>query len=127
MRLEKEESEMRKQLKRQQEEEEKEQRRKEKEEAESKKRLALQKQASLMERFLKKNKANSTCQNGGAVSKQLTSDQSPNRVERISGPVTVPMDSVLTVSEGIDAEDIWKWVHPFPICHGYLVNYSCFR
>ncbi|XP_022864541.1 chromatin assembly factor 1 subunit FAS1-like [Olea europaea var. sylvestris] len=107
-RLEKEESEMRKQLKRQQEEAEKEQRRKEKEEAESKKRLALQKQTSLMERFLKKNKANSTCQNGGAVSKQLTSDQSPNRVERISGPVTVPMDSVLTVSEGIDAEDIWK-------------------
>ncbi|CAI9772390.1 unnamed protein product [Fraxinus pennsylvanica] len=107
-RLEKEESEMRKQLKRQQEESEKEQRRKEKEEAESKKRLALQKQASLMERFLKKNKTNSTSQNGGAASKQETSDQSPKRVERISGPVTVPMDSILTVGEGIDAEDIWK-------------------
>ncbi|KAL2549348.1 Chromatin assembly factor 1 subunit FAS1 [Forsythia ovata] len=107
-RLEKEESETRKQLKRQQEEAEKEQRRKEKEEAESKRRLALQKQASLMERFLKKNKANPTSENDGAASKQVTSDQSPNRVERMTEPVTVAMDSLLTLGEGIDAEDILK-------------------
>ncbi|PWA99011.1 chromatin assembly factor-1 [Artemisia annua] len=59
------EIEMKKQLKKQQEEaekEEKEQRRREKEEAEQKKQLALQKQASVLERFLKKSKSSSPAQ-----------------------------------------------------------------
>ncbi|XP_022893059.1 chromatin assembly factor 1 subunit FAS1-like isoform X1 [Olea europaea var. sylvestris] len=108
LRLEKEESEMRKQLKRQQEEAEKERRRKEKEESELKKQLSLRKQASLMERFLKKNRTNSTSQNGSTAIKQVISEQSPNSVERMSGPITVAMDSVLTLGEGFDEEDIWK-------------------
>ncbi|KAL0452245.1 UNVERIFIED_CONTAM: Chromatin assembly factor 1 subunit FAS1 [Sesamum latifolium] len=59
-RRQKEENDMQKQLKRQQEDAEKDQRRREKEEAEMRKQLALQKQASLMERFLKRNKTDST-------------------------------------------------------------------
>ena len=50
---EKEEAELRKQLKRKQDEAEREQRRREKEEAELKKQRSVQKQASIMERFLK--------------------------------------------------------------------------
>ncbi|GAB2211862.1 hypothetical protein Droror1_Dr00025200 [Drosera rotundifolia] len=53
---EKEESEIKRQLKRKQEEAERDQRRREKEEAERKKQRSIQKQASIMESFLKKRK-----------------------------------------------------------------------
>lgn len=105
-RREKEEYEMQKQLKRQQGEAEKDKKRKGKEEAELKKQLALQRQASLMERFLKKNKT-TTSQHGNSLNK-ATTPESSNMVERKFESVTVDMDSVLAQNVGIEAEDIWK-------------------
>ncbi|PIN20400.1 Chromatin assembly factor-I [Handroanthus impetiginosus] len=107
-RREKEENDLQRQLKRQQEEAEKEQRRKEKEEAELKKQLALKKQASLMERFLKKAKTNSSSQNDGSVNKATTSGSSSNTLERVSESVTLAMDSVLTQNGRVEVEDMWK-------------------
>ncbi|OMO57564.1 Chromatin assembly factor 1 subunit A [Corchorus capsularis] len=72
-RREREDAELRKQLRKQQEEAEKEQRRREKEEAELKKQLSIQKQASIMERFLKKCKT------------------SPSQIEQSSNPSTCPL------------------------------------
>ncbi|KAL0302919.1 UNVERIFIED_CONTAM: Chromatin assembly factor 1 subunit FAS1 [Sesamum radiatum] len=105
-RRQKEEYEMQKQLKRQQEEAEKDQKRKEKEDAELKKQLALQKQASLMERFLKKDKTTSPHDN--FLNKATASVSYSNMVERKSESVTVDMDSVLAQNVGVEAEDIWK-------------------
>ncbi|KAK4436092.1 Chromatin assembly factor 1 subunit FAS1 [Sesamum alatum] len=107
-RRQKEEIDMQKQLKRQQEEAEKDQRRREKEEAEMRKQLALQKQASLMERFLKKNKNDSTSQNDSSMSKATTSWSSSNMLDRTSESVTLAMDSVLVQNGGLEVEDIWK-------------------
>uniref|UniRef100_A0A5B6YTU5 Putative chromatin assembly factor 1 subunit FAS1 n=1 Tax=Davidia involucrata TaxID=16924 RepID=A0A5B6YTU5_DAVIN len=107
-RREKEESEMRKQLRRQQEEAEKDQRRQEKEESELKKQLSLQKQASLMERFLKRSKNNSTCQNDQSATKSTTSDSTPNRSEKMRVSVSQTMDCALSLKEGINTEDIRK-------------------
>ncbi|CAG7903868.1 unnamed protein product [Brassica rapa] len=59
---EKEEAESRKRIKKQQDESEKEQKRREKEQAELKKQLGVQKQASIMERFLKRSKDTSSTQ-----------------------------------------------------------------
>lgn len=107
-RREKEEIEMQKQLKRQQEEAEKDQRRREKEEAESRKRLVLQKQASLMERFLKKNKTSSSFQNDSSTNKAFASGPSFNMLGRNSESITLAMDNVLAHNNGIEVEDIWK-------------------
>ncbi|KAI3470376.1 hypothetical protein Pfo_027039 [Paulownia fortunei] len=107
-RREKEENDIQKQLKRQQEEAEKDQRRKEKEEAELRKYLALQKQASLMERFLKRNKTNLSSQNDSSTNKATTSGSSSNMLERMSESVTLAMDSVLAQHGGIEVEDIWN-------------------
>lgn len=107
-RFEKEEIEMQKQLKRQQEQAEKDQRRREKEEAESRKQLVLRKQASLMERFLKRNKTGSSLQNDSLVSKATTSGSSFIMPERNSGSVTLSMDTVMAQNKGIEVDDIWK-------------------
>ncbi|XP_059628604.1 chromatin assembly factor 1 subunit FAS1 isoform X4 [Cornus florida] len=116
-RREKEESEMRKHLRRQQEEVEKDLRRREKEEAELKKQLALQKQASIMERFLKRSKNNSTSQNGQSSSKATTSNPSPNRSENMPESITMSMDYALALKNEINTEDIHNQVvgprHPF--------------
>lgn len=105
-RREKEESEMKKLIKRNQEEAEKDQRRKEKEEAETKKQLALQKQASLMERFLRKGKTNPATKNDQPPSD--ATDSSPERDKEKPESVTPAMDSVLSMNSEIKAEDIWK-------------------
>lgn len=107
-RREREESEMQKQLKRQQEEAEKEQRRREKEEAELKKQRAIQKQASIMERFVKRNKNNSISQNDQSSIKATTSDSSPNQSEKMLESVTLMMDLALSSKVGIDREEIRK-------------------
>ncbi|XP_011077120.1 chromatin assembly factor 1 subunit FAS1 isoform X3 [Sesamum indicum] len=106
-RREKEEYEMQKQLKRQQEEAEKDLKRKEKEEAELKEQLALQKQASLMERFLKKNKT-TTFPHDNFLNKAPAFVSYSNMVERKSESVTIEMDTVLAQNVGVEAEDIWK-------------------
>lgn len=120
-RFEKEEIEMQKQLKRQQEQAEKDQRRREKEEAGSRKQLVLQKQASLMERFLKRNKTSSSLQTDSLASKATTSGSSFITPERNSGSVTLSMDTVMAQNKGIEVEDIWKLVTftllPFYVCN----------
>lgn len=107
-RREKEESELRKHQRRQQEEAEKEQRRREKEEAELKKQLSLKKQASLMERFLKRSKNNSTCQNDQSSTKATLPDSSSNESENISESVTLSMDHALSLTNNANVEDIHK-------------------
>lgn len=108
-RREKEENEKQKQIKREQEEAEKDQRRKEKEEAELRKQIAIQKQASLMESFLKRNKASSSSQNGSSMKEASTAKLSCNIPERMSWSVTQSMDSVLAQKGGIEVEDIWRF------------------
>ncbi|KAL3653980.1 hypothetical protein CASFOL_003661 [Castilleja foliolosa] len=106
-RRDKEESEVQKQLKRQQEEAEKDKKRKENEKAELKKQLALQKQASLMEQFLKSKKATITSQQVNSLNK--TTSKSPCTTdERKSEAVPIKMDSVLAKNAGIKVEAIWK-------------------
>ena len=107
-RREREESEMQKQLKKQQEEAEKEQRRREKEEAVLKKQRAIQKQASIMERFVKRNKNNSISQNDQSSTKATTSYSSPNKSEKMPESVTLSMDLVLSSKHRIDSEEIRK-------------------
>ena len=105
-RCEREESEMQKQLKKQQEEAEKEQRRREKEEAVLKKQRAIQKQASILERFVKRNKNNSFSRNDQSSTKATTSYSSPNKSEKMPESVTLSMDLVLSSKHRIDSEEI---------------------
>ncbi|XP_073040417.1 LOW QUALITY PROTEIN: chromatin assembly factor 1 subunit FAS1 [Primulina eburnea] len=105
---EKDESEMQKHLKKQQEEAEKNKKRKEREEADLRKQLSVQKQASLMERFLKRNKTDSTPQNDSSTNNTTTSESSSSMMERKSQSATLAMDSVLSQNGGIEEEDIWK-------------------
>ncbi|KAK9673520.1 hypothetical protein RND81_12G172700 [Saponaria officinalis] len=106
-RREKEESEMRKQLKRKQEEADKEQRRKEKEEAELKKQLAVQKQASIMERFLKKSRIASAPQKDQSAG-SATCDAVVNKSENTLKSVSQLMDSALQHTNDIDVDEIRK-------------------
>lgn len=107
-RREKEESELRKHQRRQQEEAEKDQRRREKEEAELKKQHSLRKQASLMERFLKRSKNNSTCQNDQSSTKATLPDSSSNKNENMSESVALSMDHALSLTDNSTVEDIHK-------------------
>ncbi|XP_059307532.1 chromatin assembly factor 1 subunit FAS1 [Lycium ferocissimum] len=106
-RFEKEESKLKKQMMREQEEAEKDRRRREKEEAEVKRQLTLQKQASMMERFLKRSKTNSPSQNSLTVEEQA-SDFAPSKCEKMAESVTLSMDSVLTQNDDFNADDLWK-------------------
>ncbi|KAK9705469.1 hypothetical protein RND81_07G059600 [Saponaria officinalis] len=106
-RREKEESEMRKQLKRKQEEADKEQRRKEKEDAELKKQLAVQKQASIMERFLKKSKIAPAPQKDQSAG-SATCDAVVNKNENTLKSVSQLMDSALQHTNDIDVDEIRK-------------------
>ncbi|KAG9142402.1 hypothetical protein Leryth_020804 [Lithospermum erythrorhizon] len=103
-RREKEEYEKSKQLKKQQEELEKDQQRKEKEKAELKLQLSLKKQASLMERFLKKAKPASTSLGGQSL--QATS--TTNADDKFHVSVTQSMDDILTLNDQFDSEHLWR-------------------
>lgn len=100
---------MRKQLRKLQEEAEKDQRRRVKEEAEQKRQLTIQKQASIMERFLKRSKT-SPCQKDQSSIKATISDVPSNMCRNIPEAVTESMDSTLSSSVEINFEDIRKWV-----------------
>ncbi|MCE3216832.1 hypothetical protein HAX54_008349, partial [Datura stramonium] len=106
-RFEKEESKLKKQMMREQEEIEKDRRRKEKEEAEVKRQLTLQKQASMMERFLKRSKTYSSSQNSLSLD-EPASDFAPSKSEKMPESVTLSMDSVLTHNDDLNADDLWK-------------------
>ncbi|KAK6911768.1 Chromatin assembly factor 1 subunit A [Dillenia turbinata] len=107
-RREKEEFEMKKQLRKQQGEAEKDQRRREKEEAELKKQLSIQKQASMMERFLKRSKSNSISPTNQPSERELTSNVSSGVGESNPHAVTVSMDIILSLENQDGAEDLWK-------------------
>ncbi|XWS65239.1 hypothetical protein CRYUN_Cryun05aG0075300 [Craigia yunnanensis] len=105
-RREREEAEMRKQLRKQQEEAGKDQRRREKEEAELKKKLSIQKQASVMERFLKKSKTSP-----GQIEEltnPITYSQSTEKSEKVPEAITLSMDSVLSSKGETNNDDIRK-------------------
>ncbi|KAK9075170.1 hypothetical protein SSX86_003490 [Deinandra increscens subsp. villosa] len=101
------ENEMKKQLKKQ-EEAEKEQKRREKEEAEQKKQLALQKQASILERFVIKSKNNSPVQADPSTIKESAPCISPKLKEHVLDPVIQSIDNALSSKEEFDAKELWK-------------------
>ncbi|XP_050940409.1 chromatin assembly factor 1 subunit FAS1 isoform X1 [Cucumis melo] len=105
-RREKEENEMKKQLRKQQEDAEKEQRRREKEEAEFKKQLSLQKQASIMERFLKKSKPSLSFPNEQSTTELIISVPLSKRCENVLEACTQLMDCTLSSSDAIIPVDI---------------------
>lgn len=105
-RREKEEAEIRKQIRKQQEEADKEQRRREKEEAEMKKKHALQKQASMMERFLKRSKILTLCQNDESSPRAITSVLLSKNSEQLPEAVTKLVDSALSSNNEINIDDI---------------------
>ncbi|KAJ4825664.1 hypothetical protein Tsubulata_043587 [Turnera subulata] len=107
-RREKEELEMRRQQRKQQDEAEKEQRRREKEEAELKKKMAIQKQASIMERFLKRSKTTSPSESGYASSESTTPSPSIQKSEKLPEAVTLSIDYALSSSGDITTTDIFK-------------------
>lgn len=102
------ENETKKQLKKQQEEAEKEQRRREKEETEHKKQLALQKQASIMERFLKRSKSNSPMKADQPTIKESATCVSSKQKEHVPDSVIQLMDNALSLKEKFDADELWK-------------------
>lgn len=102
------ENEMKRQLKKQQEEAEKEVRRREKEEAEQKKQLALQKQASILERFLKKSKSSSPLQVDQSTIKSTIADISPGQRVHVPESVLQSMDNALSLKYEFDVKELWR-------------------
>jgi len=100
--------EQRKQQKKQAEEAEKDQRRREKEEAELKKKRSLQKQVSIMERFLKKCKPNPSVLSDKVSTESIADDLLSSKNESVSMSATLLMDSVLASSSDIKPEDLRK-------------------
>lgn len=98
---------MRKQLRKQQEEVEKDQRRREREEAQQKKQFSIQKQASIMERFLKRTKTSQCLKNQSSI-KATTSDIPSKKSDNMPEAVTQSMDNTLSSSIDINVEDIRK-------------------
>lgn len=96
------ENEIKKQLKKQQEEAV----RREKEKNEHKKQLALQKQASILERFLKKSKNNSPLQVEQSTVKESATNISLKQKE--SDLVIQSMDDALSLKHEFDANQLWK-------------------
>lgn len=109
-RREKEENEMKKQLRKQQEDAEKDQRRREKEEAELKKQLSLQKQASIMERFLKKCKPSPSCQSDQSVTELTTPVPLSKASENTVDACTQLMDCTLSSNDVISPVVIRRYV-----------------
>lgn len=116
---EKEEAESRKRIKKQQDESEKEQKRREKEQAELKKQLGVQKQASIMERFLKRSKDTSSTQPklpSGEVTAQRPSCAKP---EDESRTVIQAIDNAFATTCEASVDDIRRYgscVHWWLIC-----------
>ncbi|XP_031477923.1 chromatin assembly factor 1 subunit FAS1 [Nymphaea colorata] len=102
---EKEEAEMRKQLKKHQEEVEKDQRRRVKQETELKKQLAIKKQASIMERFLKRN-ANSTSDDQS--SKGVPEPVPTVHNEGVLNEVVSSMDQTLSQQVNLSSSELLK-------------------
>ncbi|XP_050381216.1 chromatin assembly factor 1 subunit FAS1 [Argentina anserina] len=102
----KEESEIRKLRRKQQEDAEKEQRRREKEEAKLKDQLSIKKQASIMDRFLKRTKPSPACQNDQLPTIGTTSISASKNEENLPDAVTQSMDHTFSSIDKFNAEDI---------------------
>ncbi|GAB2277152.1 hypothetical protein Dimus_011859 [Dionaea muscipula] len=102
----KEESEIKRQLKRKQEEAERDQRRREKEEAELKKCRSIQKQASMMEQFVKRKRSSSTPEMDQSPDDVKLSLLSTDNGDIRPDSVTFLMDSGLSQKDGIGMEEI---------------------
>ncbi|VVA94680.1 unnamed protein product [Arabis nemorensis] len=103
---EKEESESRKRIKKQQDESEREHRRREKEQAELKKQLEVQKQASIMERFLKRSKDISLTQ-PKLPSGEVTAQGPPcKKDENETGTVIQAIDNAFSTTCETTVDDI---------------------
>jgi chromatin assembly factor 1 subunit A len=100
--------EKRKKQKKQVDEAEKDQRRREKEEAELKKKRCLQKQASIMERFLKRSKTNPASQDDKILTKSTASDSSSSKSKSVFELATHSMDCTLASGSDVMLEDIRK-------------------
>lgn len=101
--------EQRKPQKKQVDEAEKDQRRREKEEAEFKKKRSLQKQVSIMERFLKKSKPNPPVENDKISTEPTASDAPSSKIETVSTKsATLSMDNVLASNSDVSLEDLRK-------------------
>ncbi|KAE9589676.1 putative chromatin assembly factor 1 subunit A [Lupinus albus] len=90
------------------EETEKDQRRREKEESDLKKKRSLQKQVSIMERFLKRGKSTHSFLNNQFSSNSAACDSSIRNSENVCEAATLSMDSTLASSIDITFEDIRK-------------------
>lgn len=115
---------MKKQQRKQQEEAEKDQKRQEKEEAEMKRQLSIQKQVSIMERFLKKSKT-SPSQKDQSSTKAATPDSPSKESENMAEAVTLSMDCTLSSSIDINIEDVRKWVLS-SLFNSKLLSFSSF-
>ncbi|KAL2330147.1 hypothetical protein Fmac_017728 [Flemingia macrophylla] len=114
--------EKKKQQKKQVEDSEKDQRRREKAEAELKKKRSLQKQVSIMERFLKRSKINPPCQNDQVSTKTTASDSSGIKSESLFESATISMDCTLASSSGVTLEDLRKSLFTSWRCLGQSVR-----
>nr|KYP64197.1 hypothetical protein KK1_018787 [Cajanus cajan] len=115
-------SEKKKQQKKQVEEAEKDQRRKEKAEAELKKKRSLQKQASIMERFLKRSKINPPSQKDQVSVKSPASDLSSSNSESLFESATISMDCTLASSSDVALEDIRRSLFSSWRCLGQSIR-----
>lgn len=110
-RREKEEAELKKQIKKQQEEAAREQRRREKEEAERKKQLAMQKQASMMECFLRSKKSSNSSDNSDRLSPMKSqSVGTASKNEGITNAVTSSMDCAFSQQYSVSMEDLCRFI-----------------
>ncbi|KAE9617704.1 hypothetical protein Lal_00018595 [Lupinus albus] len=100
--------EKRKLQKKQTEEAEKVQRRREKDEAELRKKRSLQKQASIMERFLKKSKTSPSPQNEKVSTESLVSDSQSIKSKHVSASATLSMDFTFASTTDVSLEDVRK-------------------
>ncbi|XP_009420141.2 chromatin assembly factor 1 subunit FAS1 isoform X1 [Musa acuminata AAA Group] len=108
-RREKEEAELKKQNKKRQEEAAREQRRREKEEAEQKKQLAMQKQASMMECFLRSKKSSNSSDNSDRLSPMKSqSVDTASKNEGITNAVTSSMDCAFSQQYSVSMEDLCR-------------------
>ncbi|XP_071712026.1 chromatin assembly factor 1 subunit FAS1-like [Rutidosis leptorrhynchoides] len=101
-------NEMKKHLKKQQEEAEKELRRREKEEAEQKKQLALQKQASILERFIIKTKSSPPLHVDQSTLKSHAADILPEQRVHVPESVNETMDKALSSEAAFDVKELWR-------------------
>ncbi|KAK7295219.1 hypothetical protein RJT34_18124 [Clitoria ternatea] len=94
----------------------------EKEEAELKKKRGLQKQVSIMERFLKRSKTTSLSQDDKVSTKSIVFDSSSSKSESVSESATLSMDCTLASSSNVTLEDIRKSQFSSWRCIGRLIR-----